>query len=40
MQSGILNIGAAEKLTAAGIDVVMDRCFAVDAAKYRAHPRC
>jgi S-adenosylmethionine:tRNA ribosyltransferase-isomerase len=35
MQTGIVNEGAAEKLQNAGIEVVMDRCFAVDAAKYR-----
>jgi hypothetical protein len=35
MQSGIVNEAAAEKLAAVGIEVVMDRCFAVDAAKYR-----
>jgi hypothetical protein len=32
MQSGISSVAAAEKLEAAGIRVVMDRCFAVDLA--------
>ena len=35
MQSGIVNVPAAEKLHNAGIEVVMDRCFAVEAARYR-----
>jgi predicted CoA-binding protein len=34
LQSGIVNEPAAEKMQSAGIEVVMDRCFAVDAAKY------
>jgi predicted CoA-binding protein len=34
MQSGIANVPAAERLEAAGMRVVMDRCFAVDLAKY------
>jgi predicted CoA-binding protein len=34
MQSGIASVPAAEKLEGAGIRVVMDRCFAVDLAKY------
>ena len=33
MQSGIASVPAAEKLEAAGIRVVMNRCFAVDLAK-------
>jgi predicted CoA-binding protein len=35
IQTGIINVPAAEKMQNAGIEVVMDRCFAVDAAKYR-----
>ena len=35
MQSGIRNEAAAEKLTAAGIQVVMDECLGVFAARYR-----
>jgi predicted CoA-binding protein len=35
MQTGIENAAAAKKLTAAGIDVVMDRCLKVYASKYR-----
>lgn len=35
MQSGIRNDAAAAKLTAAGIQVVMDRCLGVYAARYR-----
>ena len=34
MQSGIASLPVAERLEAAGIRVVMDRCFAVDLAKY------
>ena len=34
MQSGIRNDAAAERLTAAGIRVVMDRCLGVYAARY------
>ena len=34
MQSGIASLPAAEKLEAAGMRVVMDRCFAVDLAVY------
>ncbi len=33
MQAGIASVPAAEKLEAAGMRVVMDRCFAVDLAK-------
>ena len=36
MQTGIRNEGAARRLTEAGIDVVMDRCLGVYAARYRA----
>ncbi len=36
LQSGIVHAAAAETMQSAGIEVVMDRCFAVDAAKYRA----
>jgi predicted CoA-binding protein len=35
LQTGISDERAAAKLEAAGIRVVMDRCFAVDMAKYR-----
>lgn len=35
MQSGITNEAAAAKLTAAGIEVVQDRCLGVYAARYR-----
>ncbi|HET7498187.1 MAG TPA: CoA-binding protein [Candidatus Eisenbacteria bacterium] len=35
MQSGIRNDAAAAKLTAAGIQVVQDRCLGVYAARYR-----
>ena len=35
MQTGIRNDAAAAKLTAAGIQVVMDRCLGVYAARYR-----
>lgn len=35
MQSGIWNDAAAAKLTAVGIQVVMDRCLGVYAARYR-----
>jgi len=35
MQEGIASVPAAEKLEAAGMRVVMDRCFGVDMAKYR-----
>jgi len=35
MQSGIEHEEAAEKLAAAGIRVVMDRCLAVEAARFR-----
>jgi predicted CoA-binding protein len=35
MQTGIVNDQAAAALTAAGIDVVMDRCLGVYAARYR-----
>ena len=35
MQSGIRNDEAAERLAAAGMRVVMDRCLSVYAAKYR-----
>jgi predicted CoA-binding protein len=35
LQSGIVDENAAAKLRAAGMDVIMDRCFAVDMAKYR-----
>ena len=33
LQSGIVNLAAAEKLEALGIRVVIDRCFAVNLAK-------
>ena len=36
MQSGIASVPAAERLEAAGMRVVMDRCFGVDLAKYGA----
>jgi predicted CoA-binding protein len=36
MQSGIRNDAAAAKLAAAGIQVVMDRCLGVYAARYRS----
>lgn len=36
MQTGIRNDAAAAKLTAAGIQVVMDRCLGVYAARYRS----
>jgi uncharacterized protein len=36
MQTGIRNEQAAEHLTAAGIDVVMDRCLGVYTARYRS----
>jgi hypothetical protein len=35
MQTGIRNEDAARRLTEAGIDVVMDRCLGVYAARYR-----
>ena len=35
MQTGIRNDGAARRLTEAGIDVVMNRCLGVYAARYR-----
>ncbi len=35
MQSGIVNLEAAERLQAAGIEVVMDRCFLVEAQRHR-----
>lgn len=35
MQTGIRNDAAAERLTAAGIRVVMDRCLGVYAGRYR-----
>jgi predicted CoA-binding protein len=35
MQTGISHAGAADQLTAAGIDVVMDRCLGVYASRYR-----
>jgi predicted CoA-binding protein len=35
MQSGIASVPVAEKLEAAGMRVVMDRCFAVELAKHR-----
>jgi predicted CoA-binding protein len=35
MQTGIRNQKAAERLAAAGIDVVMDRCLGVYASRYR-----
>jgi predicted CoA-binding protein len=34
MQSGIASVPVAEKLEAAGMRVVMDRCFAVELAKH------
>lgn len=36
MQTGIRNDAAAERLSAAGIRVVMDRCLGVYTARYRA----
>jgi uncharacterized protein len=36
MQSGIASVPTAERLEAAGMRVVMDRCFGVDLAKYGA----
>jgi predicted CoA-binding protein len=39
MQLGISHEGAAKELTAAGIDVIMDRCIKVDHAKYVARTR-
>jgi predicted CoA-binding protein len=36
MQQGIASVPAAEKLEAAGMRVVMDRCFGVDLAQYGA----
>jgi predicted CoA-binding protein len=36
MQSGIASVPAAERLEAAGMRVVMDRCFGVDLTKYGA----
>lgn len=39
MQLGIAHEGAAQELTAAGIDVVMNRCIKVDHAKYVARTR-
>ena len=35
LQTGIISEAAADKLTEAGIEVVMDRCFMVDARRYR-----
>ena len=35
MQTGIRNEDAARRLTGAGVDVVMDRCLGVYAARYR-----
>jgi predicted CoA-binding protein len=35
MQQGIASVPVAEKLEAAGMRVVMDRCFAVELAKHR-----
>jgi predicted CoA-binding protein len=35
MQSGIADPRAARDLSAAGIEVVMDRCLSVDMARYR-----
>jgi predicted CoA-binding protein len=34
LQEGITNLPAAEKLEAAGIRTIMDRCYAVDLAKF------
>lgn len=38
MQSGIRNDQAAARLAAAGVQVVMDRCLGVYAARYRPRP--
>jgi predicted CoA-binding protein len=35
LQTGIIDESAAERLTEGGIEVVMDRCFMVDARAYR-----